>query len=138
MKNEDYVKEVLAGQFPEDHKVPLDPPFTDNRGSIQNLWLGNSGSVTLIKSVKGAVRAKHVHKNGDWHAIYVLSGKVLYKQDVNEPELKETEFLPGQMFFTPPEVYHEVHMLEDTVFLTINGILKNNDNYENSIERPIK
>ena len=79
MNNKDYVTLVNAGNFPEDIKVPIDPPFSDERGDITNLWLGNSGSVTLITSKAGSKRANHHHVN-DWHSSYVVSGSIIYTE----------------------------------------------------------
>lgn len=134
MNNKEYVDKVNSNEYPNDIKVPLDKPFVDDRGIIQNLWLGQSGSVTLIKSNKGAVRAKHKHTN-DFHAAYILNGHVKYVE--GEPGTKQVEFLfkTGDMFFTKPGVYHVMEFMEDTDMLTINGICKNHDNYEKDIKR---
>lgn len=128
MKNEDYVAQVNAGEFPKAIKVPLDAPFEDARGIIQNLWLGNSGSVTLITSKAGSVRANHKHKN-DWHAIYVVSGLLSYQLAHHDGEIEEITAKSGEMIFTPPDIHHTVVAIEDTTFLTINGIVKNHENY---------
>ncbi len=140
MDNQKYVELVNSEQFPEEIKVPLDLPFTDNRGIIQNLWLGNSGSVTLIKSIKGAKRAYHSHPSnesfsGDWHSIYILSGSFRYLQKNLDNSIQEQIFKEGEMVFTRPDVYHEVEMLEDTVFITINKICKNHENYHKSVKK---
>ncbi len=134
MDNKTYVDKVNSGEYPKDIKIPLDKPFEDARGVIQNLWLGNSGSVTLIKSKKGAIRAKHKHTN-DFHAAYILSGRVKYVE--GEPGDKQNEFIfkTGDMFFTRPGVYHIMEFLEDGDMLTINGIVKNHENYEEDIQR---
>jgi len=133
--NKEYVDLVNSGNFPSDIEVPLDPPFIDGRGTIQNLWLGNSGSVTLIKSNKGAIRASHIHKNGDFHAIYIISGKLRYIEKENDNILIDKTFKENDMFFTKPEVFHTVEFLENSVMLTINNIVKNHENYESSIVR---
>lgn len=127
MNNEEYVTNVNNGNFPNTIKVPLDMPFIDERGTIQNLWLGNSRSITIITSNKGAVRANHKHK-GDWHAIYVISGMLSY-QVTYDNKVEETIIKPGEMIFTPPDIYHTVIAIEDATFLTINGIIKNHENY---------
>lgn len=133
MKNEEYVAKVNVGEFPKTIRVPLDTPFEDARGVIQNLWLGNSGSVTLITSKAGSVRANHKHKD-DWHAIYVLSGILSY-QVTYDSGIEETIVRSGEMIFTPPDIHHTVVAVEDTTFLTINGIVKNHENYESSVVR---
>lgn len=138
MNNKEYVELVHQKQFPTAIKVPLDKPYQDERGLIQNLWLGLSGSITLITSKKGSIRASHYHTDGDWHAIYVLSGSIEYiestdhLQENNKPSVI---FKAGEMVFSRPEVYHKVIALEDTIFLTINNILKNHENYEENVKR---
>lgn len=134
--NKDYVDAVNAGNFPYDIIVPLDKPFVDDRGIIQNVWLGNSGSITYIESVKGAVRAQHLHtiESGDFHSIFIISGSLKYTEGKNL-EAKEYIFKAGQSFFTRPGVFHTVEFLEHTKMITINGIVKNHENYEKSIER---
>lgn len=131
MDNKTYGDRVNAEDFPNEIEVPLDKPFIDERGVIQNLWLAPSGSVTLITSVKGAKRASHIHKNGDWHSIYVVSGSFEYQERGEKPVI----FKAGQSVFSKPEVAHKLTFLEDCVMITINNIVKNHENYENSLER---
>lgn len=135
MDNKTYVSLVNAGQFPEDIKVPIDSPHEDERGTIQNLWLGGCGSVTLITTKAGSVRANHIHHENDWHSCYVVSGEIKYSEKDSKGELKEYLFKTGDMFFSPPERWHKMEFPQDTVFLTMNGIVKNHENYERSIER---
>lgn len=134
MSNKAYVDQINNGKYPTDIVVPLDQPFEDNRGIIQNLWLGNSGSITLIKSKKGAVRAKHKHTE-DFHAAYMLSGSVKYLEGEPGGPQNEYTFKTGDMFFTRPGIYHIMEFLEDCDMLTINGIVKNHENYEKDIKR---
>lgn len=139
MKNQEYVAQVLAGQYPSEVRVPLDDPFVDDRGVIQNIWLGMSGSVTLITSKAGSVRAQHTHERHpmtgeeDWHAIYLVSGFLEYLEGKDKTSVATHYVYPGQIIFTPPHVYHEVRSVEDSVFITINGILKNHDNYHQTM-----
>lgn len=134
MKNQEYVEKVNTGKYPSDIVIPLDKPFVDDRGIIQNLWLGNSGSITLIKSNKGAIRAKHKHTD-DFHAAYILNGEVKYVEGEPDGEQKEFFFKTGDMFFTRPGIYHFMEFLTDCEMLTINGIVKNHENYEKDIQR---
>lgn len=133
--NEKYAKRVNSGDFPEDIKVPIDEPFVDERGEIKNIWLGSSNSVTLITSKKDSERANHIHKN-DFHVAYVVYGKIKYLEaDEDLSNLKEYEFKTGDSFLSPPNKWHKMIFLEDTMFITMNGIIKNHSNYENSIIR---
>jgi quercetin dioxygenase-like cupin family protein len=136
MNNEKYVKLVNEGKFPDNIKVPLDTPFQDTRGIIQNLWLGGCGSITYITTVKGSERANHTHID-DWHTIFVIEGSLLYIEGEGDKRT-ETEFGAGALFFTKPEIYHKLIFTSDTKMITINGIVKNHENYEASIIRNIK
>jgi quercetin dioxygenase-like cupin family protein len=133
--NEAYVTAVNEGKEDLSVRVPLDKPFEDDRGTIQNLWLGNSGSVTIITSKAGSVRANHIHHN-DWHSSYVVSGSIKY-EEANEDGSNHKEFVfnKGDMFFSPPARWHKMTFLEDTVFLTINNIVKNHENYTKTMQK---
>jgi tellurite resistance-related uncharacterized protein len=133
MNNKSYADAVNAGQYPDTITVPLDTPFVDARGVIQNVWLGSSGSVTFISSKKGAIRARHKHID-DWHSTFIISGKVKYIEIEEDIEI-ETIYSDQQSFFTRPDVYHIMEFLEDTIMITINGIVKNHENYEKSVVR---
>lgn len=134
MDNKTYVDLVNSGQYPDNIEVPLDKPFVDDRGVIQNLWLGQSGSITFIESKSGAVRAKHIHTNNDFHAVYIISGKVKYTEIENEIQ-SDVIFSDGDMFFTRPEVYHEMLFITDTKMITVNGICKDHETYEKNVIR---
>jgi hypothetical protein len=69
--------EQERASWPKTVKVPLETPFTDNRGSIQPLVDMMMESCVLINSRKGTVRLNHFHKT-DWHHCYVLSGESEY------------------------------------------------------------
>lgn len=135
MNNKEYVDAVNENKYPETIKVPLDEPFKDDRGVIQNIWLGNSGSVTYISSKKGAIRARHIHTN-DFHGCFMISGAVVYteKNEVGEIIHQQT-YCANEMFFTRPDVWHEMFFIQDSQMVTMNGIVKSHVNYEASIER---
>lgn len=126
MDNKTYVDLVNTSDYPKEEQVPLDPPFKDGRGIIQNLWLGESKSVTFISSKAGAVRARHKHTN-DYHATYMISGCVKYVelQDDEKTVMSENVYKEGEMFFTKPGVFHIMEFLKDSQMVTINGMVKN-------------
>jgi quercetin dioxygenase-like cupin family protein len=129
MNNKEYVELVLQQKYPNDIVVPIDNPFIDERGMISNLWLGQSGSITLITSKKDSRRADHKHSK-DWHTTYVISGSLKYIEEDNE-----RTFNSGSLFFTKPGVFHTMIFLEDTIMITINNLVKNHENYENDVVR---
>ena len=136
MDNKKYVDMVNSKNYPTKIEVPLDPPFKDKRGIIQNLWLGESKSVTYIESKTGAVRAKHKHTE-DYHATYILEGSVKYSEleDDEKTVILSNVYRAGDMFFTKPGVFHIMEFLKDTKMITINNLVKNHDTYEKDIIR---
>ncbi len=135
MNNQEYGEAVNAGNFPDEVQIPIDPAFIDERGSITNIWLASAGSITVITSLKGSSRASHYHK-GDWHSSYIISGSVKYTEaDIDGSNMTEQFFTAGQSFFSKPMKWHRMDFPEDTTFITMNGIVKSHDNYENSVVR---
>jgi hypothetical protein len=66
LSNRDFSSLVDAGRYSDQVEVPLDEPFVNANGKIQNLLLEKFTSAALISSVAGALRANHYHKT-DWH-----------------------------------------------------------------------
>lgn len=136
MTNDEYTQAVDEGRWPEDCAVPLDDPFVNANGKIQNLVLKPMNSATAITSVKGAVRANHWHKT-DWHYSYVASGRILYfERPVGSTEIPEPRsFGPGEMFFTPPNREHAMLFAEDTVFITFARNVRSHEKHEEDVVR---
>ncbi len=138
MTNDEYTSAVDRGEWPSDSRVPLDAPFVNHNGSIQNLVLKNMTSVAALTSVKGAVRANHYHKT-DWHYAYVASGSVAYlERPIGSDELPNPVFfVKGEMFFTPPMKEHAMVFLEDTVIVTMARNVRSHDSHEADLERVV-
>lgn len=136
MDNDTYTEMVEEGRWPEDCSVPLDSPFQDPRGTIQNLILRPCSSVAVITSRARTLRANHYHRT-DWHYAYVVSGQILYfERTVGTLEIPEPRrFGPGEMFFTPPMVEHCMAFPEDTVFVTMARNVRSHDSHESDLER---
>ena len=122
--------------LPKDVIVPLEPPFSDDRGSIQPLVDNEMKSCVLITSKKGSVRANHYHQT-DWHFCYVLEGKIdYYERPTGSSEKpKKVTVHKGQMFFTGPMLDHTMVFLEDTTFLTFGRNSRAQEVYESDIKR---
>lgn len=122
--------------WPKDVLVPLDPAYTDDRGSIQPLVDMMMRSAVLIDSKKGALRANHYHKTG-WHYCYVLSGVVEYfHRPVGSRNTPERILIPeGKLFFTPPMVEHAMKFPEPTRFLTLDRNPRDQKSYEADVVR---
>ena len=136
MDNSEYTSKVDVGDWPEAVIVPLDSPFHDDRGDIQNLVLKPMGSVAIITSKAGSIRANHRHQT-DWHYSYVLSGsiKYYYRPANSKEEPKFVIVKAGQMFFTPPMVDHTMVFPEDTVFITMAKNFRTHENHEADLIR---
>ncbi|RAP31728.1 hypothetical protein DID78_00195 [Candidatus Marinamargulisbacteria bacterium SCGC AG-343-D04] len=119
--------------------VNLGDQFKDDRGSITSLISlmdPSIGSVVIIESKKGAVRANHYHKK-DWHYCYVLSGKIdYYAREVNSNEEPiKTTVCSNQLFYTPSLLEHAMYFPEDCVFLTFGGGSRTQEDYESDLVR---
>src|SRR3990170_2845635 len=124
------------GSWPKDVIVPVEKPFVDARGVIQNLVEADMRMAVVITSKKGAVRANHYHKT-DWHYCYVLSGSIEYfHRPVGSQAAPERMLIrTGQLFFTPPMVEHAMRFPEDTVFLTLSRNDRHHEAYEADLVR---
>jgi len=124
--------------WPKQPMVPLEKPYVDSRGVIQNLVETMMRSAVLITSVKGAVRANHYHKT-DWHYCYVLEGSIEYYHRAagsqDEPECLMVR--KGEMVFTPPLVEHCMKFPEDSTFLTLSRNARDHAAYEEDVVRVI-
>lgn len=136
MNNREYAKLVDEKAFPKEQQVPLDPPFEDARGVIQNLLLTPINSVAVIKSKAGSIRSNHYHLT-DWHYIYVVSGSLKYYERGVEDTVKPAPrlFKSGDMFFTPPMKVHKVEFLEDTVIMTFAKNIRDHEHHEEDVVR---
>jgi dTDP-4-dehydrorhamnose 3,5-epimerase-like enzyme len=136
MNNDDFTSMVDRGEWPARIDVPLDAPFRNQNGVIQNLVLKPMTSVAAITSRKGAVRANHYHKT-DWHYAYVVSGAIAYfERAVDSSEIpKPTIFKTGSMFFTPPMREHSMVFLEDTIIITMAKNIRSHENHESDVVR---
>jgi len=134
-----YIKpltEEEKASWPDSVIVPLEEPFSDDRGAIQPLVDADMKSCVLITSKKGTVRANHYHQT-DWHYCYVLSGLIEYyhRPHGSEDEPKMVLVKTGQLFFTPPLVDHTMVFPEDTAFLTLGRNSRKQEVYEADVER---
>jgi quercetin dioxygenase-like cupin family protein len=136
MTNTEYTEMVDRGEWPKEVIVPLDTPFVNSNGVIQNLVLKPMNSVAVIISVKDSIRANHYHKT-DWHYSYVVSGSIEYYWrsvgDVNPP--KHILVKAGQVFFTPPMTEHAMVFPEATTFITMARNIRTHENHEADVVR---
>lgn len=122
--------------WPKEVIIPLEKPFVDDRGVIQNLIEAPMRMAVMIESRKGSIRANHYHKT-DWHYCYVLEGGIdYYHRPVGDGALPEKVHVgKGELFFTPAMVEHAMVFTEDTVFLTLGGNPRDQESYERDLVR---
>lgn len=122
--------------WPKEVVVPVEKPYVDARGVIQNLVEADIRMAVVITSKKGAVRANHYHKT-DWHYCYVLSGSIEYfHRPAGSRSAPERVLVQaGQLFFTPPMVEHAMRFPEETVFLTLSRNARDHEAYEADVVR---
>lgn len=138
MKNKEYTDCVSKDIWPIDKLVPLDEPFEDARGKIQNLILSSGiTSVAVITSKAGSIRSNHYHKT-DWHYLYVVSGSMEYYERVVDGGDKNANPIivkTGQMVFTPPNQVHKTVFLEDTVLMSFAKNIRDHEHHEEDVVR---
>lgn len=116
---------------PNDVMVEIRKSFIDERGEIKNLLDMEVGSIAVITSKKGAIRANHFHKT-DFHYCWMQRGSVLYYQrPVGSQETpRKWHVREGEMFYSPPMYDHAMLFTSDAVMFVF---AKNNrlmENYE--------
>ena len=119
--------------------ISLNEPYKDERGNIQSLVSLNKpeiGSAVWIESQKDSIRGNHYHKK-DWHYCYVVSGSIQYyhRPANSDQEPIRTLIKSGQVFYSPSMVEHAMVFPEDTVFLTLGGGTRSQEDYEADLVR---
>lgn len=110
----------------------IDPAVRDARGDIINVFEGQVGHVALITSKKGSVRANHYHKK-DHQYIYLISGAYeshsLSADNASKKQVLKVR--PGDIVYTPPLTAHAQKFTEDSVFLALSTLRREEGKYEN-------
>jgi len=136
MNNRKITEVIDKGYYPVEKLIPLDAPFVDVRGVIQNLLLTPINSVAIITSKAGTVRSNHYHKT-DWHYLYIISGSMnYYERDIDgSSDVKPLLVTAGQMVFTPPMQVHKTEFLEDTVMISFAKNIRDHEHHEEDLVR---
>jgi dTDP-4-dehydrorhamnose 3,5-epimerase-like enzyme len=136
MNSTEYINAVINKDYPEDRFVPLDIPFEDDKGLIQNLLLDATiRSISVITSKHGSIRSNHYHKT-DWHYLYIVSGSLrYYERDINGSNKIIKVFKAGEMFFTPPMKVHKVEFLENTIMMSFAKNIRDHKQHEEDLIR---
>jgi len=136
MNNKEYTTSVEEKKYPKDANVPLDEPFVDERGFIQNLLNAPVNGAAIITSKAGSIRSNHYHKE-DFHYLYVVSGSMeYYERGLDEKFVGEPLIIKaGQMVFTPPMKIHKTVFLEDSVLVSLSKRNRDHDSHESDLIR---
>jgi oxalate decarboxylase/phosphoglucose isomerase-like protein (cupin superfamily) len=120
----------------ESHLSDIRPPFVDQRGEILNLLDLPIGSVSLITSVKGAVRANHYHKT-DWHYCWMQKGSMdyYYRPIGATTTAKYIRVEEGRMVYTPSMEEHAMVFTSDAVMWCFAGNPRTSKDYESDTVR---
>jgi len=122
------VGDKLSMASQEVHDV-LGDSFVDDRGKIQDLITGPIDSVTMIRTVQGAVRGNHFHdKTIQW--TYILSG-CLQVSHAGQERIA----LAGEMVVEEPGVPHAWKAVADTVCLVFTRGPRSGTGYEDDTTR---
>jgi uncharacterized RmlC-like cupin family protein len=113
----------------------LKAAFEDNRGQITDIIQHIPfDSVTVITSIKGAIRGNHYHKESIQYS-YVLSGRVrAYTQSPDGP-VEAADLVIGDLLETPTFERHALQALENSVLIIITRGPRGGKNYEDDTFR---
>ena len=115
----------------ESQLAEFSPPFVDQRGEILNLLDLPMGSVSMITSVKGAIRANHYHKT-DWHYCWMQKGSMdyYYRAIGATTPAKHIRVEEGRMVYTPSMEEHAMVFTSDAVMWCFAGNPRTSADYE--------
>ena len=86
--------------------------FSDERGSLTQLFHKGFNQINIIFSKKGIIRGNHYHRENK-EAFFVICGS--FELTVKRDKITEVyNFKKGDMFLVPPFVLHSFHYHEDT------------------------
>lgn len=110
----------------------IDPAVVDPRGAITNVFEGRIEHIAYITSKKGTVRANHYHRK-DHQYIYLVSGAFeSHSVDINNTTKRQVlNVRPGDIVDTPALIAHAQKFTEDSVFLALTTLQREDGKYEN-------
>ena len=116
----------------EDVKVPLEI-HEDDRGAIVDIFYDTEiNHVNSIKSVKGALRGDHYHKQTTQYILMIKgSMEYWYKPFDSDEPAKQVVIKTGDLITTPSFEVHALKILEDgTEFMAFSSGLRGGQDYE--------
>ena len=109
----------------------IESAYTDERGSIFNMFEGPINHIAHITCNKGAVRANHYHKELHQY-MYCLSGEFeSWSCDIDDPENKKMIIVkPGMIIDTPPMVAHAQRFTMKSEVIALSTLERSEGQYE--------
>ena len=109
--------------------------FNDDRGEITDILIKEVIEyVTLITSVKGAVRGNHYHKE-TFQYIFMRSGRINVLTQEPGSEVISVIIEKGDLVENPPMEVHSMIALEDSDFMVFTRGPRGGMNYESDTYR---
>ena len=113
----------------------VEKTFEDERGVIQDvLQDGDFQHATIIRSVAGAVRGNHYHRE-TWQWLFVISGSIRYVVGLPAGTVEEGVLRANDLLLTEPNESHALETLEETLFLVLTRGPRGGDRYESDTFR---
>jgi len=109
----------------------IESAFTDERGSIFNMFEGPIHHIAHITCSEGAVRANHYHKTLHQY-MYCLSGEFeSWSCDMDDPKNKKMILVnPGMIVDTPAMVAHAQRFTKPSEVIALSTIERSEGQYE--------
>lgn len=107
----------------------MKPNFTDERGTITDLFVNDEYSITHITFTDGAVRGNHYHENTT-QIDFILKGRLLCNRDGLESQVTQ-----GHVITMSPKVKHAYRAYEDSEMLSICFGVRKGTDYEKDVIR---
>lgn len=111
--------------------------YEDERGILREvIRRDNYRQLNEAIRHKGQNHGLHYHKTNE-ELFYIISGKVQVKI-INVKTKKKTEFIANatEGFIIEPYEVHDIHYLEDTIFIVLHSLPFNKDNSDIHIYKP--
>ena len=126
-------KEELFIDYPEFTTPQF---FVYHTGTISNFKDENLEDVVVITSKVKSIRANHVHKI-DLQSSYLATGymKYCWTNGIHIEIKKSIAVNVGEIVFTPPENYHKVAFIDNSVFVTISNLNRHQEKFESDTKR---
>ncbi len=109
--------------------------YRDERGEIIDILVQEKIEyVTLIRSVKGASRGHHYHRETvQW--VYILEGSIKLLTQMPDQPIQITILEKGDLVMTVPLERHAMIALEDSAFMVFTRGVRGGEDYEKDTYR---